>query len=27
MISLALRFRAEAVRSPDPEVGQIFSRM
>src|SRR5215469_1559525 len=27
MISLALRFRAEAVRSPGPEIGQIFSCM
>src|SRR5437879_2517454 len=27
MISLALRFRAETVRSPGPEVGQIFSRL
>src|ERR1700693_4777344 len=27
MISLALRSRAEAVRSPGPDVGQIFSRL
>src|ERR1022692_3139705 len=27
MISLAVRSRADAVRSPGPDVGQIFSRM